>query len=52
MGCGESKGKAETETAAADINFKVLGVGSMDKFFESAKELLDNFSSITTPLSE
>ncbi len=38
MGCGASKGKAnETE---AKIEFKDIGVGSMDEFFGKCRELL------------
>ena len=50
MGCGASKGKDEADTTAADINFKPIGVDSMDSFFDKAKELLDNFGNITGPL--
>jgi hypothetical protein len=52
MGCGASKGKAEADPTAADINFKAIGVASMDSFFDKAKEVLDNFANITGPLSE
>jgi len=38
MGCGASKGKSgETE---AKIEFKDIGVSSMDDFFGKCKELL------------
>lgn len=43
MGCGSSKGKAATEEVDANIEFKELNVASMDRFFEKAKETLDNF---------
>ena len=49
MGCGQSKGTVKSE-APADINFKHIGVVSMDTFFRKAKEILDQLNSITEPL--
>ena len=38
MGCGASKGKSgEAETK---IEFKDIGVGTMDEFFTKCKELM------------
>lgn len=52
MGCGASKGKEENAEENIEINFKTINVGSMDRFFEKAKELMDNFAGITSPLAE
>jgi hypothetical protein len=50
MGCGASKGKSE-DTGDVDITFKATGATSMDNFFDQAKEVLDNFNSLTEPLN-
>lgn len=52
MGCGGSKGKSESEPEMAEVNFKPVGVQSMDNFFDKCKEVLDNFKDITGPLGE
>lgn len=52
MGCGGSKGKADAEPTVEDINFRAIGVQSMDDFFDKAKETLDAFKDITGPLGE
>lgn len=52
MGCGASKGKAESEATITEVNFKPVGVDSMDAFFDKCKEVLDNFKDITGPLGE
>lgn len=52
MGCGASKGKADGAEENLDITFKTIGVGSMDRFFEQATTLNENFAGITTPLQE
>jgi hypothetical protein len=35
-----------------DITFKPIGVHSLDSFFARAKEILDSFTEITSPLKE
>ena len=50
MGCGASKGKEAGGEEAVDITFKTVNVGSLDRFFEKAKELMDNMAGITGPL--
>lgn len=50
MGCGASKGK--TSEKEAKIEFKDIGVGSMDDFFTKCKELLTQFSETTNPLDD
>jgi hypothetical protein len=52
MGCGGSKGKADAEPSITDVNFKPVGVASMDSFFDKCKEVLDSFKDITGPLGE
>lgn len=52
MGCGASKGKAEGAEENIEITFKTVNVGSLDRFFERAKELSENLASITQPLQE
>lgn len=52
MGCGASKGKSESEPTITEVNFKTVGVASMDAFFEKCTEVLDNFKNITGPLGE
>ena len=52
MGCGGSKGKSEAETTVEEVNFKPVGVDSMDAFFDKCKEVLDSFKDITAPLAE
>ena len=53
MGCGSSKGKAEGEgSGSAEIEFKDTGCHSMDRFFESAKKVLDAVKDLTGPLGE
>ena len=52
MGCGASKGKADAEPDVSEMNFKPVGVASMDAFFDKCKETLDNFKDITGPLGE
>ncbi len=52
MGCGASKGKAEAEPNITEVNFKPIGVVSMDEFFDKCKETLDSFKDITGPLGE
>lgn len=52
MGCGGSKGKSEAEPDVTEVNFKPVGVQSMDDFFDKCKEVLDNFKDITGPLGE
>lgn len=52
MGCGASKGKADTEANVTEMTFKPVGVLSMDDFFDKCKETLDSFKDITGPLGE
>jgi hypothetical protein len=52
MGCGASKGKEGNAEENIDITFKTVNVNSMDRFFEKAKELMDNLAAITSPLAE
>lgn len=52
MGCGASKGKADAEATITEVNFKPVGVASMDAFFDKCKEVLDAFKDITGPLGE
>lgn len=52
MGCGASKGKSDAEPTITEVNFKPVGVVSMDAFFEKCTEVLDNFKNITGPLGE
>jgi len=53
MGCGASKGKAEGEGSQSnDIDFKDTGCHSMDRFFQSAKEVLDAVKDLTGPINE
>jgi hypothetical protein len=53
MGCGESKGKSAQEPEEKiEVVFKETGALSLDRFFESAKELTDNFKALREPLVE
>lgn len=54
MGCGASKGK-ESGAGTADVTemeFKPIGVRSLDDFFTKAKETLDSIKDITGPLGD
>ena len=53
MGCGNSKGKdLMSEDDDTEINIKPVGVYSLDKFFDAAKETLDTFMNLTSPITE
>eukprot|EP00347_Sterkiella_histriomuscorum_P007588 403348343 len=52
MGCGASKGKSDAEPNVSEVNFKPVGVPSIDAFFDKCKEVLDSFKDITGPLGE
>lgn len=52
MGCGASKGKADAEPDVTELNFKPIGVDSLDAFFDKCKEVLDSIKDITGPLGE
>lgn len=52
MGCGASKGKSEAQATVEDIEFKVVGISSLDDVFNKAKQTLDSVKEITGPLGD
>lgn len=52
MGCGPSKGTPKKEVPVTQLNFKPVGVRSLDEFFVKARETLNAFAEVTSPLKD